>query len=684
MRSNEAWVLKDLIEKNRRVFKIPVYQRNYDWTNVQCEKLFEDIIIAFKEDRKHFTGSIVYINDISSSILDEDLIIDGQQRITTIFLLLKVLYDIASDRGETRVVSDVSDYLYNRNCDEKYKLKLKPVKTDQEQFYNLMVGNDIGLDENSNIVNNYKILQKLVLAHLDKNYSLDDILRGMKNLEIVEIVLDISQGDDPQTIFESINSTGLELSLADLIRNYLLMSDTNQDTLYEHYWSSMERVVGNENLANFFVQYLNFKINDSVTDKNAYTKFKKYSKNFTHEEVLKDMKIYAGYYAAFIGKVNSYNEKITSYLRDFRLLDQSTVYVFLFPMFHEYDDGNVDTTTLEKVLCFLRSYFVRRIVCGIPSNSLRGLFKTLYARLFKNSESKDYYGVMYKFFIELRTKDRMLSDDEFKHELVNGELYKKAKCCKFILAIIENEGSNEVLDTAKMTIEHILPQRENSVVWKKEIGERYSDVYNKYLNTLGNLTITGYNSELGTKSFSEKKAIIREHSKANILNKEILSASKWNEDTIKARADILSGYVLRLLDYEKLSDIGMINKSIDDKTYSLSDISLVAHTKPVNYTFYGETVSVKSYSNMLFLFIKMLYDLDDKKIRDIAKCKFSPTATNRVYVSLSEKDFRKPKEIDNTGIFFETNLSATSILKFISGLIEVYNLSPEEFEFTVV
>ena len=182
MRSNGAWVLKDLIEKNRRVFKIPVYQRNYDWTNVQCEKLFEDIIIAFKEDRKHFTGSIVYINDISSSILDEDLIIDGQQRITTIFLLLKVLYDIASDRGETRVVSDVSDYLYNRNCDEKYKLKLKPVKTDQEQFYNLMVGNDIGLDENSNIVNNYRILKKLVLAHLDKNYSLDDILRGMKNL----------------------------------------------------------------------------------------------------------------------------------------------------------------------------------------------------------------------------------------------------------------------------------------------------------------------------------------------------------------------------------------------------------------------------------------------------------------------------------------------------------------------
>ncbi|MGM9580300.1 MAG: DUF262 domain-containing protein [Anaerovibrio sp.] len=684
MKSNGAWVLKDLIEKNKRVFKIPVYQRNYDWTNVQCEKLFEDIIIAFKEDRKHFTGSIVYINDISSSILDEDLIIDGQQRITTIFILLKVLYDIANNIGETKVVSDISDYLYNRNCDEKYKLKLKPVKTDQEQFYNLMVGNDIGLDENSNIVTNYKILKKLVLAHLDENFSLSDILRGMKNLEIVEIVLDRSQGDDPQTIFESINSTGLELSLADLIRNYLLMSDTNQDVLYERYWSYMESVVGNENLANFFVQYLNFKINDSVTEKNAYNKFKKYSKSFTHEEVLKDMKRCVGDYAAFIGRANAYNAKINSYLRDFRLLDQSTVYVFLFSLFREYDDGNIDTTTLEKVLCFLRSYFVRRIVCGIPSNSLRGLFKTLHARLFKNNMPKDYYGSMYKFFIELRTKDRMLSDDEFKHELVYGDLYKKTKCCKFILAAIENAGSNEVLDTSKMTIEHILPQRENSVVWQKEIGEGYSDVYNKYLHTLGNLTITGYNSELGTKSFSEKKDIIREHSKANILNKEILSAARWNEDSILLRADTLSGHVLRLLDYDKLSDIGMPDNSDDNKKYRLSDMSLVANTKPVNYTFYGETVSVKSYSNMLFLFIKTLYDLDDKKIRDIAKRKFSPTSTNSIYISLSEKDIRKPKEIGNTGIFYETNLSATSVLKFISGLIEVYNLSSEEFEFTVV
>lgn len=681
MQPYKAWLIQDLIEKNRRVFKIPVYQRNYDWNSVQCEKLFEDIMQAFEEDKKHFTGSVVYIKgERNSSRLDEAMVIDGQQRITTVFILLKVIYDIAVENNEESIKAELSDYLFNRNCDEQYKLKLKPVKEDNIQFNKMMTDNKDDVDENSNIVSNYRLFKKLVGIQLENGKLLSDILEGMKKLEIVEIVLDVSQGDDPQTIFESINSTGLELSLADLIRNYLLMSDNNQDYLFENYWSYMEKVIGNANLADFFIQYLNMKISDQVTDKNAYAKFKKYGKQFTHEDLLKDMKQYSKYYSAFIGHKNNYSHKINKYLLDFRLLDQSTVYTFLFPVFSDHELNIIDDETLEKVLHFFRTYLVRRIICGVPSNSLKGLFKTLHSRLFKDGQSDEYYETICSFFTSLRTKDRMMPEDEFKNGLMYGELYRKTKCCKYLLATIENEGSHETLDTSNMTIEHVLPQKENSVVWQKEIGETYKDVYEKYLHTLGNLTITGYNSELGTKSFADKKKIIKEYSKANKLNEYILNAEVWNENSIKYRAEKLAEYLANIFNYEMVE--GAVNTTKNDMDrLSLSDVDLVAGTKPISFTFCGETVPVKSYSGMLLSMSKLLLDLDDGIMYSLAKEKFRPTSTDRVYISMTDEGLRRPKEIDNTGIFLETNLSSSDILKFIARIIEKYDFDLEEFEF---
>lgn len=683
MQPYKAWLIQDLIEKNRRIFKIPVYQRNYDWTSVQCEKLYEDIMEAFDSDKKHFTGSVVYIKgNNSSSRLDEAMVIDGQQRITTIFILLKAMYDIAEEKNEPSLKSELADYLYNRNCEEKYKLKLKPVKNDNIQFNKLMVGSNEELDDNSNIISNYKLFSKLIKIQLEKGNLLSDILEGMKKLEIVEIVLDISQGDDPQMIFESINSTGLELSLADKVRNYILMSDENQDYLFENYWSYIERVIGNKYLEDFFIQYLNLKISEQVTSKNAYAKFKIYSRDYTHEELLKDMKKYSKYYSAFIGNVNEYSEDVKKYLLDFRLLDQSTVYTFLFAVFNDYEEDNIDKDTLIKVLHFLRSYIVRRIVCGVPSNSLKGLFKTLHSRLFKENKFEKYYEKIYTFFVYSRTKDRMLLEDNFRDALVYGELYKKTKCCKYLLASIENEESNERLDTSNMTIEHILPQKENSIIWKNEVGENYNVVYDKYLHTLGNLTITGYNSELGTKPFLEKKKIIKEFSKANRLNELILSVEIWNENSIIYRAKSLADYVLLLFDYEVVEGIEFESEENLDKL-SLSDMDLVQNSKPVSYTFYGETVSVKSYVNMLMSIAKTLYDLDDKILYNLAKEKFSPTSTDRIYISMSENDMRRAKELGNTGIFVESNLSSSDILKFISRLLEKYEFDHDEFEFVV-
>lgn len=279
MKANRMWLFSDVLEKNKRVFKVPVYQRNYDWTNIQCEKLFQDIMKAGENNRQHFTGTVVYIDDVNGgSGLNEVLIIDGQQRITTMYILLKALYD-ASKGVSARIEDEVQEVMFNRHCDEKYKVKLKPVKTDNEQLMLLIKDKVDKMDRNSNVYKNYVIFKNLIEATVAKGHELNDILEGIKKLEIVEIILDKLQGDEPQKIFESINSTGLELSLADLIRNYLLMDDENQDELYEEYWLEIEKNVGYRNLGDFVINFLNSQITGSVNSKNAYRLFKEHCQN---------------------------------------------------------------------------------------------------------------------------------------------------------------------------------------------------------------------------------------------------------------------------------------------------------------------------------------------------------------------------------------------------------------------
>ena len=211
MQPYRVWLFSDLIEKNKRVFKVPVYQRNYDWSNTQCEKLYRDIMFAHERDHKHFTGTIVYIVGLNGSNLSEVLIIDGQQRLTTVYILLKALYDAAKGVS-TRIEEEIQEVMFNRNCEEKYKIKLKPVKSDNEQLILLIKDKIDDMDRNSNIYKNYILFKSLIEETVAAGYDLGDILDGIKKLEMVEIILDKSQGDEPQKIFESINSTGLEKS----------------------------------------------------------------------------------------------------------------------------------------------------------------------------------------------------------------------------------------------------------------------------------------------------------------------------------------------------------------------------------------------------------------------------------------------------------------------------------------
>lgn len=324
---------------------------------------------ANERDHKHFTGTVVYIISSVGSNLDEVLIIDGQQRLTTVYILLKALYDAAKGVS-VRIEAEIEEVMFNRRCDEKYKLKLKPVKTDNEQLLLLVRDKIDEMDRNSNIYKNYITFKNLIENTLAAGLALNDILDGVKKLEMVEIVLDKSQGDEPQKIFESINSTGLELSLADLVRNYLLMDDENQDELFEDYWSTIEKNVGYRNLGDFVINYLNSQISKSVNDKNAYRLFTEYCEEnrLSHEDILKKLKRTSKYYGAFIGENFYYSKEISAYLKAFYTIKQTTIIPLLFRLFDDYEDRNIDEETLCKVLRYLLTYLVRITACEINKN----------------------------------------------------------------------------------------------------------------------------------------------------------------------------------------------------------------------------------------------------------------------------------------------------------------------------
>lgn len=679
MDTNKVKVISDLIEKNQRIFKIPVYQRNYDWGTEQCQKLFDDVIKAYQNEKKHFLGTFVYIRgEVDNSTLTEVLVIDGQQRLTTLYILLKALYDFAKDEKINSIYNEIEEYIYNRRCPEEFKIKLKPIQTDNVQLQKLMENKFEDMSLTSNITRNYNFFMELISKV--KNFELSDILCGMKKLEMVEIILDKSDGDEPQIIFESINSTGLELNLADLIRNFLLMDDKNQDYLFHEYWIKMEEQIGYGEFEEFLIQYLNSKISKNITMQNAYEKFKSYyNENFkNHEDIIKDLKKYSKYYSSFIGKKSNYNSEIEYLLNSFRLLKQTTSYPFLLKIFENHEEKHINDNELINILKFLRSYSIRRIICEVPSNSLRGFYKGLYDRI-NNKNNKNYYQNLVKLVSELNTKDRIPSDDKFREDLITKNLYKKI-ACKYILAEIENQ-TKEKIDSSDLTIEHILPQKENSLVWKEEIGEEYERIYETYLHTLGNLTISGYNSELGTRKFLEKKGIIKEKSRMNILNKDILNAKKWGEASILKRAKNLSDIILKLFEYEKVDT--NFNKIDTQELLNLNTEVDLKNKKPFKFIFAGEEVLVSSYVGMLNEFINLLFDIESKLFYELAKNEYSMTKSENIYIGYDNSKIRKPKKISNTGIFYETNLSSEYIILFIKNLLIKSGFDIEDFEFAI-
>lgn len=677
-------VVANFLGQNGRQYKIPVYQRNYEWSWEQCDKLFEDVVIAGQRNQLHFCGSIVFKSIAPTKGIGNNIVIDGQQRLTTIYILLKALSDMAQNDSEKMLPQGAifnTDQYNQFQLDETSKMKLKPAKDNNDQLLNLIYDKHDKIDTSCEIYRNYEHFCDLIREKQSEGITVSDIYRGIGLLTVAVIQLD--DNDNAQEIFERINSTGIPLSLSDKIRNFVLMTEVDQDRLYESYWLKAEQILSRDQLEGFFLDYLNFKMDGFTKESTAYDDFKAlYVRGrYTNETMLGEILHYAQQYHAFYcGDKLRLSNEANQFLDSLRKLNQTTVYIFLFSVFDDFEADVIDDETLCKVLRLLLNYSIRRLICEVGSNSLRGLYKTLYGRVFNRPENKNnYYDAIVSFLLQLTSKDVMPSDAEFVVALKERNLYRKNALCKYLLVAIENQGKEQI-KTDALTIEHIMPQNKNlSTAWQKMLGSDWELVRERYLHTLGNLTLTGYNSELGDLPFAEKLDMLSDkNTHVTVLYSDVKDKTEWNAQTIEARSERLSKTVLKLFPIE----LPTTKIDFSDPRYQLYTVADPhnATYKWVNYyELLGERVNVDSFALMVRSVAGKLYNLNSSIIDRMARSlEVFPAWQNPVFAYDKDAIRNAVKLKNDSDIYISTGYSAYDCICFIKALLKKYDLDLEE------
>lgn len=558
--------LNKLLNTSRQ-FIVPIFQRNYSWQKSQYEQLWFDILRAskFKEKQNHFIGSIVYIDmGTPAGRPQQLLLIDGQQRLTTISILLCAIKDYVQKFNlETKLINLAkikNQFLYNSDeiDEDRYKLLLNV--QDKETYIKLIDNTIFTVNKPAtNIIKCYEFFYERIEDFIKQYGQIDEIYAGIFKLSLVSISLD-KDSDNPQMIFESMNSTGKDLSQTDLLRNYLLMDLTpeKQTRLYKTYWKPMEELFG-EDIYKNDVNKFDYFIRDFLTLKsdtghickinNVYENFKRYylDNNCEKFAVLKDLFTYAKYYAC-IDLLQENDDELKLYWQEFKKLDSHVVYPFLLKLYDDYSRQILIKEDFKKILQVVISYLWRRAICEIPTNSLSKTFATLYQAVDKD----DYVNSIIKAFVFKSSYKRFSSDYEVREKLQTKDIYH-FRLRKYLLEALENYYHKEPIDlnTANYTIEHIMPQNiEHNLSWQQMLGENWQEVHSLYLHTLGNLTITGYNAEMSNKSFGEKvnseSGFKHSHLK---LNESIVQCDVWNKKAIQRRTNILTDIILKIWKY---------------------------------------------------------------------------------------------------------------------------------------
>ena len=654
----------EFIGAGKRTFYIPVYQRNYDWKRMQCITLFRDIeSIAVDENRNsHFLGTLVYVEGESTANFRQFIVIDGQQRLTSIMLLLKAILD--STLIEELKIEIKESYLTNRFSPEALRIKLKPMKSDSCNFQKL-INDQIDDMEESQILMNYNLFMDLIRESF---LSPEQIYQGIQKLEIVYIQL-TKEKENPQLIFESLNSTGLDLTQADLIRNYLLMGQAYdcQERLYNSYWIKLENLLPDAMISDYIRDYLTLKTGMIPNKDSVYNNFKEYYlrlDNYDAEGFLDELTTYGEYYSWF-KYCNSPDEEVNGRLSQLQRLKSTTVYPFLLNIFEDcYMYHNIDMQMVCKTLDVILSYVMRRLLCEMPTNALNKVFASMVKDI-EQYKDKALCDRVAAVLAGKKGKVVFPNDNLVRDKLSLRDSYKFPHI-KYILEQVERKQGKEVVSFDELTIEHIMPQTLNAK-WKIDLGKKAVEIHEKYVQCIGNLTVTGYNSEMSNDSFEEKKRLYQE---SNIyINKGLSKIDTWNEIEIVKRSGWIIDEICSI--WQCPDAISMSENDVDIRTeFDIMDEVDVTGRTPCQIEICGGTIPVDSWRSFLKNICMQMYEYDAQIFRSLIRHKDFKGRSKRI-INDTNDNMRVPKKIAE-GIYLEMNLSANEALNYAKLVIDKY------------
>jgi len=646
-------------------FAIPVYQRNYDWTIKECQQLFNDIIrIGSNTENAHFIGSIVYVHDdvYSATGLNELTIIDGQQRLTTITLIYSALFRLAKQMGDNREVDRIQKmYLINEFAPETEKLKLKSTENNQRALR--LILNSYETEEfngYSRIINNFNFFKNQIN---ESNYK--TVLRGLAKLVFVDIALDRTK-DNPQRIFESLNSTGLDLSQADLIRNYILMGlkQREQNLIYSNYWEVIEQNAKDETLniskvSDFIRDFLTLKNKEIPNKKDVYAKFKQQYPTTTLEElesVLIEQKSLVKFYNKLLNPNNEADNQIKRQLKYINHLEINVAYPFLMKVYEDYSREIIDKQVFIAILELIQSFVWRRFIVGLPTNALNKIFMALYEKI---NPEKYLYSLQLSLLQRIGTA-RFPKNTEVTNALRDKDVYNiKAKNRTYFLERLENYQNTEpvVIDeNDKITVEHIFPQNPDPK-WKFDLKEEYEFIRDNYLNTIGNLTLSGNNGKLSNKPFLEKRDMNIDGGEQGYkfsrlwLNRDLKEKEIWNRNEIENRTKAITERFLKIWEYPEIE----IENNKDEDEINIFEAEDPSGKKIEYFVLFGQRTEVTSAKDFYVSVFKQLFELSPElffttNLRDRIK------TINNIDSNRLESDYEK---LDDTYYLYTNIINST-------------------------
>ena len=645
--------LLEFLEGARKRFIIPVYQRNYDWKRENCKQLFDDLVSVIKEGKStHFFGSIVSY----AHSREEVVLIDGQQRITTISLILIAMIN-AMKKGvcvpeDSRLAEILEDtYIVDKYRRDERKVRLKPFRDDCTAFDRLIYNEEEEYIQDSKVTINYKYFYDRIVQQ--QELTLDDLYKAIDSLEIIDIELEPQHGDNPQLIFESLNSTGLDLTEADKIRNFVLMNlaPNIQEQFYDKYWNKIEKCSGNE-LDGFVRNYLTIKQGVIPNQRKIYFAFKEYTKRYDGiEEVLKEMLIYANTYRDI--KEYQVGDKDTNEIaKRLDLLDMTVAYPFLMAFLVYAKEIELPISEIHKVFACIETFIFRRLMCDLPTNALNKIFATLHTAVLKSKRETDTYSSVMIYILESKKLSSSFPKDE---EFINGFTTKKvysmqAKNKMYIFERLENGSSvekNDVVENIEqgiLTIEHIMPQTLSNT-WRQDLGADWEEIQEKWLHTISNLTLSGYNIKYSNRPFAEKRDMENGFKESGLrLNHYIAQFDKWSEDELEMRKQELSRLAKTIWSYPETD---FEPEVIDDDIVSLSEDNGISTGRKIQYyIFQDEREDVDEWSEMMWAVINKLFAINPVILYEEAKSNknvwFATTEASKHYKKIAEELYYCP------------------------------------------